>query len=162
MDDAGNYCSTPNTPTAKTRISREPSFDGAQNNQEKPTIMTKVHEKAKKWKQILPYIKKHLHGQAHDNEQRQGHEIDNATTSVDLGNGGNTEEHDADYLGAPSNKFYSNNSYPRTCKILVTFCYFKYLVSFLIIACRVIMNSSRKISYIHYQINKASQKIYIG
>ncbi|KAF3333648.1 hypothetical protein FCM35_KLT01339 [Carex littledalei] len=101
LDDAGHMCSTPNTPTAKTRFSREPSFDSAQNSQEKPTIMTKVHEKAKKWKQILPYIKKHLHGQAHDNEQRQGHEIDNATTSVDLGDGGNTEERVADYLRAP-------------------------------------------------------------
>lgn len=119
MDESGRYWSTPNTPTSKTRFSREPSFDSAQNSQEKPNIITKVHEKAKKWKQILPYIKKHLHGQAHDNEKRQGLEVDKAkdgTASAGSGDVGNMEERDTDdYLGAPSNKFYTNCSHPRTC-----------------------------------------------
>jgi hypothetical protein len=119
LDESGRYCSTPNTPRSKNRLSREPSFDSAQNSHEKPTIMTKVHEKAKKWKQVLPYIKKHLNGQAHDNEKRQGLEVDKdevGTTSVGSGDAGNMEERDADYLEASSNKVYTNSfSYPRTC-----------------------------------------------
>jgi hypothetical protein len=117
LDESGrNYWSTPNTPRSKNQLSREPSFDGAQNSQEKPTIMTKVHEKAKKWKQVLPYIKKHLngHAHAHAHEKSQGvqaDKVDAGTSTFGLGDiAGNMEERHADYLGA-----LMNSSYPRTC-----------------------------------------------